>query len=566
MRRTQRPGGHRASVRTTSAAVAAALVFVGTVAAAPAAQAAPTSADQGPERAAAHAAAVPSFRLADIPMKDGVVLKANVFTPAPGTPGADVYGRYPVIVQPASWGQNDYEYILQGKRLASGGYVVVTYTVRGFWFSGGEVDVAGPKDVADISSVIDWVLARTPADPQRIGMTGLSLGGGLTLMGAAADPRIKAVAAMSGWGDLADSLYSGETRHLQAAAALTAVQVPTGRQSAEFHRMLTDLFADRNAPEVVNWARTRSPGAYVDRINANGTAVFIASAWGDSIFNPSQITAFYQKLTGPKRIELRPGDHATQEVTGLLGLDNATWASALRWFDEHLKSSGGTPRPPVELEVRPTGAQETYPSWQAVSSRTERLQLGRANAFGTGALGGGTPGSGGTVGTGWWTSVAGGTNSGADGGITEVSGLLDQLVKLPPVVVVPLIPRWAGAVWESAPYAATQNIRGAVKLHTTGTASAPEGTVIGYLYDVNPLGVGKLISHAPQSWTGRTPGQAFPLDIQLFATAYDLPAGHRLALVLDTEDPLYGGRSPIGSKVSFGSPENDPSELVLPLR
>ena len=90
--------------------------------------------------------------------------------------------------------------------------------------------------------------------------------------------------------------------------------------------------------------------------------------------------------------------------------------------------------------------------------------------------------------------------------------------------------------------------------------------MIGYLYDVNALGVGKLISHAPQSWSGRTPGQAFPLDIPLFATAYDLPAGHRLALVLDTKDPLYGGRTPLNSKVSFGSPEDDPSELVLPLR
>ncbi|MGW3622290.1 hypothetical protein [Streptomyces sp. NPDC000880] len=44
--------------------------------------------------------------------------------------------------------------------------------------------------------------------------------------------------------------------------------------------------------------------------------------------------------------------------------------------------------------------------------------------------------------------------------------------------------------------------------------------MIGYLYDVNSLGVGKLISHGPQSWSGRMPGRAFPLDIPLFATAY----------------------------------------------
>src|SRR5262245_49726428 len=79
---------------------------------------------------------VGSFRLADIPAADGVVLKADVFTPAPGTPGADPQGHYPLVVQPASWGQNDLEYVAQGRAFAAAGYVVVTYTVRGFWGSG----------------------------------------------------------------------------------------------------------------------------------------------------------------------------------------------------------------------------------------------------------------------------------------------------------------------------------------------------------------------------------------------------------------------------------------------
>lgn len=297
----------------------------------------------------------------------------------------------------------------------------------------------------------------------------------------------------------------------------------------------------------------------MDRINANGTAVFLANAWGDSIFNPSEIAAFYQRLTGPKRLELRPGDHATQELTSLLGLHNATWASARAWFDQHLKGAVADTRQPVELEVRPSGRHESYPDWQSVGSHAQRLRLGSANLLGTGTLGGAAT-------TGWHTSVVGGTDSGADGGPTELSGLLDQVAKLSPTVVLPLLPRSAGAVWQSAPYAAAQQIRGSAKLHTTVTASASEGTVFGYLYDVNALGVGKLISHAPQSWSGRQPGQAFPLDVSLFATAYDLPAGHRLALVLDTKDPLYGGRTPLGSRVSFSSPADDPSELTLPLR
>ncbi|WP_369386824.1 CocE/NonD family hydrolase [Streptomyces sp. CG1] len=525
---------------------------------------APASATTPSAGSAATVAAGPSFRRADIPAKDGVVLKADVLTPAAGTPGADSRGRYPVIVQPASWGQNDLEYVAQGRKLAADGYVVVTYTVRGFWLSGGRVDVGGPTDVADISSVIDWTLAHTEADPRRVGMLGLSLGAGISLLGAAFDPRIKAVAALSAWGDLVNSLYSGQTRHLQAVALLNAVQVPTGRPDAEYARTLADLYANRDIPEVVDWARTRSPGTYADGINAHGTAVLLSNAWGDSIFNSSQITDFYQKLTGPKRLIMRPGDHATQELTGFLGVDNATWASAHEWFDRQLKGSGsgGAPRAqgaPVELHVRPGSGEEDYPSWQAISSRTRSLPLGRADAFGTGALDGAAD-------TGWRTSITGGLDSGADAGVAELSGLLDQTFALPPTVEVPLLPRFAAAVWQSAPYPSLQRIRGVVRLHTTVTSSAPQGTVFAHLYDVNALGVGRLISHAPQSWSGRAPGQAFPLDVALFATAYDLPAGHRLALVLDTKDPAYGGSTPLGSDVSFSSPQADRSRLVLPLR
>ncbi|MEU6238844.1 CocE/NonD family hydrolase [Kitasatospora sp. NPDC047058] len=536
--------------RTASTVLAAALVLGG------AAVAQPAAAADSPPAAAASAFGVGSFRLADIPAKDGVVLKADVFTPAPGTPGADPQGRYPLVVQPASWGQNDLEYVAQGRALAAAGYVVVTYTVRGFWGSGGEVDVAGPKDVADISTVIDWALANAPADPQRVGMVGLSLGGGLTLLGAAFDPRIKAVASLSGWADLTDSLYSGQTRHLQAAAVLAGIQAPTGRRSPEFSRVLDDLAANRDLPEVVRWADTRSPARYLDRINANGTAVLLANAWGDSFFNPGQIADFYQRLTVPKRLELRPGDHASQEFTGLLGLSNAAWDSARSWLDEHLMGGAGAPggqRQPVDLEVRPTGGHEGHPDWRSVSSRTDRLALGADTL-------------GGTAAGDWRTTVLGDTPSGARGGVALVSGMLDQALRRPPTVVVPLLDRSAAVVRQSAPYPQGLPVRGAARVHTTVTASAAQGTVVAYLYDVNALGVGRLVSHAPQSWSGRPPGQPFPLDVTLFATAYDLPAGHRLALVLGTRDALYGGLTPAGSTVTFSSTATDPSALDLPVR
>lgn len=503
--------------------------------------------------------AEPSFRFVDIPGSEGTVLKGNVFTPA----DASASNRHPLVVLPSSWALNDLEYIAQAKKLAADGYVVVSYTPRGFWLSGGEIDVAGPKDVADISKVIDWSLANTPADPDRVGMAGISYGAGLSVMGAAFDDRVKAVAGMSGWADLAESIFSGRTQHLQAALLLGGASYVTGNPSEEMETIFGDFLASRydKEPELRAWAGKRSPATYLDRINANGTAVMLANSWGDSIFPPNQLASFYEKLTGPKRLEYRPGDHATPEIPGLLGLPNDTWDNARRWLAHHLKgeANGIGGEQPVQLKTRTSDGYEGYPSWSAVADEHRRLPLGDHDFWGTGELGG-------DAGTGWNTRIGTNIDSGANGGLVFLSQLADEYLKLPPIVSVPLLPRPVAAVWQSERYDSAQKIRGTTKLHATLTPSSGTGTVVAYLYDVNSIGVGKLVTHAPFTFTDKTPGQSFGLDLDLFSTAYDVPAGHRLALVVDTVDPLYIEHNPAFSTISFSSPASDPSWLSVPLR
>ena len=59
-----------------------------------------------------------------------------------------------------------------------------------------------------------------------------------------------------------------------------------------------------------------------------------------------------------------------------------------------------------------------------------------------------------------------------------------------------------------------------------------------YLYDLDVLGTAKLITHAPATWLGDRGGDR-SVDLALSATAYDVPAGHSLTLVVDSVDPLY---------------------------
>ncbi|TXS63308.1 CocE/NonD family hydrolase [Streptomyces sp. me109] len=519
-------GQHRHALRTTAVgAVSAALITGGTLGLAPAA-----------------GAASDGVRFVDIAGDGGTVLKGNVVTPA----DADGSRTYPLLVLPTSWGLPQVEYLAQARRLADSGYVVVTYNVRGFWQSGGEIEVAGPPDVADTSRVIDWALAHTPADARRIGVAGVSYGAGISLLAAEHDKRIKAVAALSGWADLIDSIYSGRTEHTQATALLGGVGAVTGRPSAELRGILSAFFSSdlSKEQEMIAWGRKRSPETYVDQLDRNGPAVFMANAWGDTIFPPNQYARFYEELTGPKRLEFRPGDHATAELTGLFGVPNDVWTDAGRWFDHYLRGedNGIDREQPVRLKSRSTGGYEGYPDWKSVGATTRKMAL---------------------AGT---TTIHTNVDSGADGGIIFLSSLLDQVARIPPTAAVPLLPRRWAAVWQSERYTDVQQVRGTARLHTTLTPTEESGTLVAYLYDVGPLGLGKLVSNAPYTFHGRTPGQPFGVDLDLYSTAYDVPAGHRLALVVDTVDPLYTEHNPPGAQLTFSSPANDPSFVSIPLR
>ncbi|GAA4942881.1 CocE/NonD family hydrolase C-terminal non-catalytic domain-containing protein [Actinoplanes utahensis] len=99
------------------------------------------------------------------------------------------------------------------------------------------------------------------------------------------------------------------------------------------------------------------------------------------------------------------------------------------------------------------------------------------------------------------------------------------------------------------------------KLHLELSGTAATGTVVAYLYDLDAIGNAKLITHAPASRLHGSPG-ARTVDLRLPATAYDLPAGHSLTLVVDTVDPLYYDENRSGESITIGGG----SYLDLPIR
>ncbi|MEV6270622.1 CocE/NonD family hydrolase [Kribbella sp. NPDC051936] len=505
----------------------------------------------GPRADASQTATGFSTSYERIPGAGGIEIGAVVLTP---TGQGD--GPFPLVVMPSSWGVPNIEYVGQGAKLATAGFQVISYSSRGFWDTGGGIDIAGPPTVADVSKVIDWADQHTPADTERVAAVGISYGAGTSLLAAAQDPRITAVGALSGWADLIRSLNPNETVSLQAVAGLLALGNVTGRPGPEMASLQTKFVTgdfDGAIGEAKQLAPVRSAATVVDQINARRPAVFLANAFEDSIFPPTQYTDFFTALTGPKRLLLAHGDHATPEASGAVGLPNETWTELAGWLRHYLTGAdnGADTEAPVQLKSQ-RGVWRGYPSWSAVGQeRTSYLtKAGVLQAKES---------------TGWSRTIGAGVPTVADSGVALLSGALQGLLSIPTGVVTPLVDRTFAGVWSGPAFDRPTVVNGSPKAHLTVKPSAASTSLFAYLYDVDALGVGSLISHKPYTLRGATPGKAVPLDVRLEATSWEVPAGHHLVLVVDTVDPRYLGRSVLGSTVTFSSPAGDPSWISIPV-
>lgn len=480
------------------------------------------------------------FRLEHVQIPSGGVdLAAIVLTPAGD-------GPFPLLVMPSSWAVDDLEYVGAAAKLVHGsGYAVVSYTSRGFWDSGGEVDVAGPDTVADVSRVIDWAFGNLPVDQARVGAVGISYGAGTSLLAAADDDRITAVAAMSTWTDLAASFYPNRTESRAAATILLDSAAVTGRPGPVLQQLRAD-YAAGNDEATLPILRDRSPINRVDALNARQVPVLLANGWEDGFFPPSQVVSFFEALTGPRRLLLAAGEHATAELGGLIGLPNDPWSEVRAWMDEHLR---GIPADQDAVQVKPAngGGWLTFPDWPPAAP--SRLFLGQDGLV---------PGESAA----WSHRIDAGLPSFADSGLPLVSGAFLGYLRLPVEVPLPLVSRLVSGVWTSGHQAGHRLLIGAPRLHLTVTPSTADTTLFAYLYAVDDLDLGALVSTKPYSIVGTTPGEPVDVEWELEAIAWTLPPGHRVALVVDTVDLRYDSRATIGSTVTFSSP----SWLDLPLR
>ena len=119
----------------------------------------------------------------------------------------------PAILLAHGFGGDKTDLDTQARDLARAGYVVLTYSARGFGKSGGLVHLDAPAfEVADASKLVDYLATQesvrkdSDGDP-RVGVAGSSYGGGLALLLAGTDRRIDAVGADITWNSLQRALF-----------------------------------------------------------------------------------------------------------------------------------------------------------------------------------------------------------------------------------------------------------------------------------------------------------------------------------------------------------------------
>lgn len=495
-----------------------------------------------------------TFDQLDIPSHDGITIEALVTEPT-------AKGKHPLILMPGSWTMNRKEYEIPARQWASRGFVVISYTSRGFHGSGGEIDIAGPDTIKDVSSLIDWAIQNTSADEERIGALGISYGGGASLLAAAEDPRIDAVASMSGWTDLAFSNYPNQTGSASAGGFLVSTAEKTGRRG-QVMKDIDKYLEQGKVEEALAIMDERSPINVVDKINKNGTAVMIAQAWNDGIFPPRQSISFFEKLEGDKRLLLQPGGHGSPDGAGVAGLPDRTWSQALEWMKKHVVGEDIVQGAPVMVVSNDNQFVTTAASIEDWKADPHDFYLGPPQAEGIihhyGAMT--TQGM-----FGWYGEFEGGKDTVAQSGVLLVSGAINGLIGLPQIMHTETVSREHAMIWKSDPLLTSQNISGSPKIQFNLQSTDSSATLVAYLYE-SVAGVASLITYAPFSVRDLEPGASKEVEFELEPTEWNMVPGSRLVLVVDTMDDRYQSETRKGQNIEIASTGTHQAKISVPMR
>ncbi|WP_329299770.1 alpha/beta fold hydrolase [Streptomyces sp. NBC_00659] len=458
-------------------------------------------------------------------MDGGVRIDTSYFTAGPSSP------RRPAVLLAHGFGGSKADVRPEAEKLARDGYAVLTWSARGFGRSTGKIGLNDPEaEVADVSRLVDW-LARRPevrldgnGDP-RVGVAGASYGGAISLLAAANDRRVDAIAPSITYWNLADALFpNGVFKKLWAG-----IFINSGGGCARFQPELCAMYdrvAESGKPDAAatKLLQERSPSAVGDRIKV---PTLITQGQSDSLFTLGQADAMARavKANGaPVDVDWIAGGHDGGEME----TDRVT-SRVVSWFDRYLKDDKGAGTGTAFRVTRTGGvdstdgaallrgaSSDTYPGLDS-GRRTIEL-TGREQRFQNPA--GASP-----------PAISALPGLGGSGSLAQLSTLgLGVSLDFPGQY----------ARFESAPFRDDLRITGSPTVTVHVESSTDDAVLFGKVYDVGPGGTQQVLPSqlvTPVRVEGARNGK----DVSLTLPAVDhaVRKGHRLRLVLASTDLAY---------------------------
>jgi predicted acyl esterase len=492
--------------------------------------------------------------------RDGTRLSGVIYVPLAPPPKES---GYPAIVMVHSWMMSRWQNHLYAPYFASDGYVVLSYDCRGWGSSRGQVQCADPEyELCDLEDALDWLQDQSlaPVDPERIGITGISYGGGHSFLIAGRDPRIRAIVPMHGWTDLRESLVPhGSLKYIWGLSLLFTASWATkcDPRNRLYRWTLSLLLGLRDYDTALKDLDRRSALPSASKVDL---PAFIVGSWHDDLFEPNQMLHYYQELRGPKKLYIGFYPHGMDAGLGPRLWGKELWSEAKQWFDRWLKDEGapGEPDGPrVRVYQYWKKGTTAFEDWPPPGQETVTLYLHPGSADGlAGGLAEHEPG-GGSAGYRLVNTYVGAATSGP-------SVLRPQPLGIP--VPGPRRDRPGRHISFQAPPAQRDlEILGIPLLRLRLRPDSPDCQVNAFLYDAGDKGFPRLITYGTRTLTGLEPGAEREVDLELIACDWLLKRGHSLRLTLSASNALFV--QPLWSRFSFEvlTGGDAPSTLLLPV-
>ena len=289
------------------------------------------------------------------------------------------------------------------------GYAVIVVDRPGTGASFGTYRPEPEASAAEANDILNWIAAQHWSDG-NIGMFGDSIQAQIQFRAVSAgNPHLKAIFPATTWMDNYSAVaFPGGIENLAFADFYVRVNtafegMATPVDQDKDRTLLTQARAARNNTNMLAasvagfkeiayrdspaadgkaaWADLQTLYPLLDKINRSSTAVYLIDGWYDIYARDDFL--IYDNLTVPKRLLVRPTDHAGIEAPGS-DLDIA--AEAHRWFDYWLKgiNNGIMDEPSIHYFLQGVDkAQE----WQSTNSWPLTSQHATDYYFGSGAGG-----------------------------------------------------------------------------------------------------------------------------------------------------------------------------------